>query len=40
MSTKKIDDKIVELSTKVIVELFKTLWHKKSTWENSLKNVK
>jgi glycine/serine hydroxymethyltransferase len=40
LGTKKIDNKIVDLSTKVVVELFKTLWHRKSFWESSLKNVK
>jgi hypothetical protein len=40
LGTRKIDDKIVDLSTKVVVELFKTLWQRKSFWEASLKNVK
>lgn len=40
LGTKNIDDKIVDLSTKVVVELFKTLWQKKSFWEGSLKNVR
>jgi hypothetical protein len=40
LGTKKIDDKIVDLSTKVVVELFKTLWQRKSFWESSLKNVR
>ena len=40
LGTKKIDDKIVSLSTKVVVELFKTLWQRKSFWEGQLKNVK
>jgi hypothetical protein len=40
LGTKKIDDKIVDLSTKVVVELFKTLWIRKSSWESALKNVK
>ena len=40
LGTRKIDDKIVDLSTKVVVELFKTLWQRKSFWESSLKNVK
>lgn len=40
LGTKKIDDKIIELSTKVVVELFKTLWQRKSFWEGALKNVK
>lgn len=40
LGTKKIDDKIVDLSTKVVVELFKTLWQRKSFWEGSLKSVK
>ena len=33
LGTKKIDDKIVDLSTKVVVELFKTLWQRKGFWE-------
>lgn len=40
LGTKKTNDKIVELATKVVVELFKTLWQRKSFWENALKNVK
>jgi hypothetical protein len=40
LGTKKIDDKIIDLSTKVVVELFKTLWQRKSFWESSLKSVK
>lgn len=40
LGTKKIDDKIVDLSTKVVVELFKTLWQRKSFWEGSLKSVR
>jgi len=40
LGTRRIDDKIVNLSTKVVVELFKTLWQRKSFWESSLKNVK
>jgi hypothetical protein len=40
LGTKKIDDKIVDLATKVVVELFKTLWQRKSFWESALKNVR
>jgi len=40
LGTKKIDDKIIDLSTKVVVELFKTLWQRKSFWESALKNVR
>lgn len=40
IGTKKIDDKIVDIATKVVVELFKTLWQRKSFWEGALKNVK
>ena len=40
LGTRKIDDKIVDLSTKVVVELFKTLWQRKGFWEGALKNVK
>ena len=39
LGTKKIDDKIIDLSTKVVVELFKTLWQRQSFWESALKNV-
>jgi hypothetical protein len=37
---KKIDAKIIDLSSKVVVELFKTLWQRKSFWESALKNVR
>lgn len=40
LGTRDIDNKIVDLSTKVVVELFKTLWQRKSFWESSLKTVK
>lgn len=40
MGAKDINDKVVDLSTKVVVELFKQLWQRKSFWEGSLKNVK
>ena len=39
ITDQKIDDKIIDLSTKVVVELFKTLWQRKSFWESALKNV-
>lgn len=40
LGTKKIDDKIVDLSTKVVVELYKTLWTRNNFWVGALKNVK
>ena len=40
LGTRKIDDKIIDLSTKVVVELFKTLWQRKGFWESALKNVR
>ena len=40
LGTNKINDKIVDLATKVVVELFKTLWQRKSFWESALKNVR
>ena len=40
LGTKKIYDKIVDLSTKVVVELFKTLWQRKGFWESALKGVR
>jgi hypothetical protein len=40
LGTKKIDDKIVDLATKVVVELYKTLWTRNNFWVSALKNVK
>lgn len=40
LGTARIDDKIVELATKVVVELFKTLWQRKNFWETAIKNVR
>jgi len=40
MGTRDINDKVIDLSTKVVVELSKTLWQRKSFWESALKNVK
>ena len=40
LGTRRIDDKIVDLSTKVVVELFKTLWQRKGFWETAIKNVR
>ena len=40
LGSRKVDDKIVDLSTNVVDELFKTLWQRKSFWEGALKNVR
>lgn len=40
MGTRDINDKIVDIASKVVVELFRTLWTRKSFWEGALKNVK
>jgi len=40
LGNKKIDDAMVDVATKVVVELFKTLWQRKSFWESALKNVR
>lgn len=40
IGAKSIDERIVDLSSKVVVELFKTLWQRKSFWEQPLKSVK
>ena len=40
MGARDINQKVVDLSTKVVVELFKQLWQRKSFWEGPLKNVK
>lgn len=40
MGTRDINDKVIELSTKVVVELYKTLWTRNNFWVSALKNVK
>lgn len=40
LGVRKIDDRIIDLSTKVVIELFKTLWQRKSFWETAIKSVK
>lgn len=40
LGTKNLDARIVDLATKVVVELYKTLWQRKSFWETSLKSVR
>lgn len=40
LGNKKIDEAIVDLATKVVVELYKTLWQRKEFWASALKNVK
>ena len=32
--------RMVDVATKVTVELYKTLWMRKGFWENALKNIK
>ena len=40
LGSKRLDDRIIDLAAKVVVELFKTLWQRKSFWESALKNVR
>jgi len=40
LGNKKVDDAMVDIATKVVVELFKTLWQRKSFWESALKNIR
>jgi hypothetical protein len=40
IGARSVDERIVDLSSKVVVELFKTLWQRKSFWETSLKSVR
>lgn len=37
---KELEDKIVEISTNVITQLYKTLWIKRGIWRNNLSNKK
>ncbi len=40
IGARSVDERIVVLSSKVVVELFKTLWQRKSFWETPLKSVR
>ena len=40
IGARSVDERIVDLSSKVVVELFKTLWQRKSFWEQPLKCVR
>jgi hypothetical protein len=37
-SNKEFEDKVVEISTNVLTQLFKTFWVKRSFWSNKLSN--
>lgn len=35
---KELEDKIVEITSNVLTQLYKTLWIKRSVWKNNLSN--
>jgi len=35
---KELEDKVVEITTNVLTQLYKTLWIKRSVWRNNLSN--
>jgi tryptophanyl-tRNA synthetase len=35
---KELEDKVVEISSNVLTQLYKTLWIKRSFWKNNLSN--
>lgn len=35
---KLLEDKIVEITSNVLTQLYKTLWVKRATWKNNLSN--
>lgn len=35
---KELEDKVVEITSNVLTQLFKTLWVKRGTWRNNLSN--
>ena len=35
---KELEDKVVDITRNVLVQLYKTLWVKRSVWTSSLKN--
>jgi hypothetical protein len=37
-SDKELEDKVVEITTNVLTQLYKTLWTKRGFWRNDLKN--
>ena len=37
-SDKGLEDKVVEITTNVLTQLYKTLWTKRGFWRNDLKN--
>jgi hypothetical protein len=37
-NNKEIDDRVVTITKNVIAQLFKTLWMKRNTWQNNVKN--
>jgi len=40
LGNKTMDSAIVDLATKVTIELYRTLWQRKDFWASSLKNVR
>lgn len=40
MGARDINEKVVELAAKVVSELFKTMWQRKSFWEDTIKKVR
>lgn len=35
---KEIEDKIVDITSNVLTQLYKTLWNKRAIWKNNLSN--
>jgi hypothetical protein len=35
---KELEDKVVEITTNVLTQLYKTLWIKRAVWKNNLSN--
>lgn len=35
---KELEDKVVEITSNVLTQLFKTLWVKRTIWKNNLSN--
>jgi hypothetical protein len=35
---KELEDKVVEITTNVLTQLYKTLWIKRAVWRNNLSN--
>lgn len=39
-NNKELEDRVVDITKNVLTQLFKTLWVKKTSWQNNITNTK